>query len=61
MNEIKEILIQVYAYARFPRSLNALGKFLSLLKERKADGVVDIKGKESSPFPKSDQSLKDGT
>jgi alkylhydroperoxidase/carboxymuconolactone decarboxylase family protein YurZ len=27
INEIKEVLIQLYAYAGFPRSLNALGAY----------------------------------
>ncbi|KJS29540.1 MAG: hypothetical protein VR64_20520 [Desulfatitalea sp. BRH_c12] len=28
VNEIKEILVQLYAYAGFPRSLNAIGTFM---------------------------------
>ena len=28
VNEIKEILVQLYAYCGFPRSLNALGCFM---------------------------------
>ena len=28
INEIKEVLIQMYAYCGFPRSLNGLGKML---------------------------------
>ena len=31
VNEIKEILVQLYAYCGFPRSLNALGNFMTLL------------------------------
>src|SRR5688500_2234203 len=32
INEIKEILVQLYAYAGFPRSLNALYNFMDVLK-----------------------------
>ena len=34
VNEYKEILVQVYAYCGFPRSLNALNTFKTLLDER---------------------------
>ena len=30
VNEIKEVLVQLYAYCGFPRSLNALGNFMQL-------------------------------
>ncbi|MBX3238885.1 MAG: carboxymuconolactone decarboxylase family protein [Chitinophagaceae bacterium] len=46
VNEIKEALVQLYAYCGFPRSLNALGTFQSVLSERKAKGIADKKGKE---------------
>ena len=35
INEIKEVIVQLYAYAGFPRSLNALQTFMSVLQERK--------------------------
>ena len=34
VNEIKEVLVQLYAYCGFPRSLNALGSFMALLQGR---------------------------
>lgn len=34
VSEIKEILVQVYAYCGFPRSLNALGTLLTVVKEK---------------------------
>ncbi|MBS1936708.1 MAG: carboxymuconolactone decarboxylase family protein, partial [Bacteroidetes bacterium] len=34
VNEIKEVLVQLYAYCGFPRSLNALGTFMELVDER---------------------------
>lgn len=51
VNEIKEILVQMYAYAGFPRSLNGLFAFMSVLEERKAKGITDETGKEASPLP----------
>ncbi len=44
INEINEILIQSYAYCGFPRSLNAIGTFINIVKERKAKGIKDIQG-----------------
>ena len=34
VNEIKEILVQMYAYCGFPRSLNAINAFLSVINDR---------------------------
>jgi alkylhydroperoxidase/carboxymuconolactone decarboxylase family protein YurZ len=51
INEIKEVLVQVYAYAGFPRSLNAIAIFQSVLDERKARGIDDVEGKAASPMP----------
>jgi len=46
INETKEILVQLYAYTGFPRSLNALGELMKNPKARKARGVTDEQGKE---------------
>ncbi|MEU8821546.1 carboxymuconolactone decarboxylase family protein [Actinoplanes sp. NPDC048796] len=51
VNEIKEILVQLYAYAGFPRSLNALGTFMAVLDERRAHGITDPDGAEPNPRP----------
>ena len=51
VNEYKEILVQVYAYCGFPRSLNALGTFMKLLQNRQNK---DIQGKLPSALPKSE-------
>lgn len=49
VNEISEILVQVYAYAGFPRSLRGIQTFMSLLDERKKQGINDPIGREASP------------
>lgn len=51
VNEMKEILVHLYAYVGFPRSLNALGAFMAVVDERKARGIEDEIGKEASPVP----------
>lgn len=45
INEIKEALVQLYAYCGFPRSLNALNTFKTVLDERKTKGIKDVEGK----------------
>jgi 4-carboxymuconolactone decarboxylase len=51
VNEIKEILVQLYAYAGFPRSLNAINTFMAVMDERQKKGIKDEMGKEASPLP----------
>lgn len=48
ISEAKEILVQLYAYAGFPRSLNALGEFLKVLEARRERGIQDAPGREPS-------------
>ncbi len=52
INEIKEILVQLYAYAGFPRCLNALGAFSETLEARREKGINDIVGNAAGPFPR---------
>ena len=51
VNEIKEILVQMSAYAGFPRSLNGIHTFMAVMDERQAKGIKDEMGKEASPVP----------
>ena len=51
VNEIKEILVQMYAYAGFPRSLNGIHTFMAVMDERQAKGITDEMGKDASPVP----------
>jgi 4-carboxymuconolactone decarboxylase len=61
VNEIKEILVQMYAYAGFPRSLNGIQTFMSVLEERQKTGIKDELGKEAGPLPASQSRLELGT
>jgi 4-carboxymuconolactone decarboxylase len=51
VNEIKEILIQMYAYAGFPRSLSGIQTFMAVMDERQAKGIKDQAGRDATPLP----------
>ena len=61
VNEIKEILIQMYAYAGFPRSLNGINTFMGVLEEREQKGIKDELGREPSSLPANKTSIELGT
>lgn len=62
VNDAKEVLVQVYAYAGFPRSLNALSELMKVLDERKQRGINDAPGREPSrAIPKGDALRAAGT
>ncbi|MEF9387822.1 carboxymuconolactone decarboxylase family protein [Ralstonia solanacearum species complex bacterium KE056] len=48
VDEAKEVLVQLYAYAGFPRSLNALGELLKVVDARRQRGIQDAPGHEPS-------------
>jgi alkylhydroperoxidase/carboxymuconolactone decarboxylase family protein YurZ len=51
VNEIKEVLVQMYAYAGFPRSLSGIQTFMGVMDERRSKGIRDETGKEATPVP----------
>ena len=51
ISETKEVLVQLYAYAGFPRSLNALSLLMKVVEERAARGIEDVPGREPGPVP----------
>jgi alkylhydroperoxidase/carboxymuconolactone decarboxylase family protein YurZ len=48
INEIKEELVQLYAYCGFPRSLNGISTFKKVVEERKAKNIHDVTGKQAT-------------
>jgi alkylhydroperoxidase/carboxymuconolactone decarboxylase family protein YurZ len=48
IGEAKEILVQLYAYAGFPKSLNALGELMNVVEARQQRGIQDAPGREPS-------------
>ena len=62
INETKEILVQLYAYTGFPRSLNALSALMKVVEARKQHGIKDVEGKEPiAPIPVGDELRRVGT
>ncbi len=57
VSEAKEILVQLYAYAGFPKSLNALGELLKVTQERRQRGIQDAPGREPSRAPSTGNEL----
>ncbi|WP_394675634.1 carboxymuconolactone decarboxylase family protein [uncultured Sphingobacterium sp.] len=49
-NQIKESIIQLYAYAGFPRSIRGLQTLMAVLEERKTKAINDPTGPEASPI-----------
>jgi 4-carboxymuconolactone decarboxylase len=60
INEIKEVQIHLYAYAGFPRALNGLTTLMSVVEARKAKGITDPVGQETSSLPDDKNSLEAG-
>jgi quercetin dioxygenase-like cupin family protein len=50
VNEIKEVLVHLYAYCGFPRSIQGLNTLMAVLEARKAQGIMDEMGRAASPI-----------
>ncbi|AIF50300.1 carboxymuconolactone decarboxylase family protein [Pelosinus sp. UFO1] len=61
VNEIKEVLVQMYAYTGFPRSLNGISTFMTVMEEREGKGIKDELGREANPLPAGKSSIERGT
>lgn len=61
VSDCKEILVQMYAYAGFPRSLNALAELMRVLQTRKDQGIEDAPGRDPGPVPEGAALLAAGT
>ncbi len=62
ISDAREVLVQLYAYAGFPRSLNALTELKDVVESRRARGIEDAPGSEPShPALKGDALLAAGT
>ena len=61
INAIKEVLVQTYAYAGFPRSLNALSALMDVVNKRREAGKKDEQGKDASPVHTDKTMLEVGT
>lgn len=61
VNQAKEVLVHLYAYTGFPRSLNALNTLNALVQERQAAGIADEQGAEATPLDPAVDRLARGT
>jgi 4-carboxymuconolactone decarboxylase len=62
VSDATEVLVQVYAYAGFPRSLNALNELMRVLDTRQQRGIRDAPGRAPErPIPRGDALLAAGT
>ncbi len=62
ISDVREVLVQLYAYAGFPRSLNALGELMKVVASRKVRGIDDAPGQAPSrDIPKGKALLAAGT
>jgi 4-carboxymuconolactone decarboxylase len=62
ISEAKEVLVQLYAYVGFPRSLNALGELMNVVDARKQRGLQDAPGRDPGrPIPSGDELVAAGT
>jgi len=60
VNEIKEVLVHLYAYCGFPRSIRGLQTAMAVLDERKKKGITDKPGKEASPITRTENKYERG-
>jgi len=60
INEIKEALVQLYAYSGFPRSLNAINTLMAVVNERKEKGIKDKEGIAGSVIKKYEDRYEQG-
>lgn len=61
ISDCKEVLVQLYAYAGFPRSLNALSTCMQVLDARRQRGLIDPPGRDPAPVPSGPALLAVGT
>lgn len=48
INEIKEVIVHLYAYCGFPRSIRGLQTFMEVLEDRSSRGIHDESGPDAS-------------
>ncbi len=60
VNEIKEVLVHLYAYCGFPRSIRGLQTFIEVLNERKTKGIIDKQGNEATPIKEAGNKYERG-
>lgn len=60
INEIKEVLVHMYAYCGFPRSIRGLNTLIAVVEERQAKGIQDEVGWEATPQQEGEDKYEKG-
>jgi len=60
VSQIKEVLVHLYAYCGFPRSIRGLQSFMEVLDDRSSNGLKDEEGKNASPINPSESKYARG-
>lgn len=60
VNEIKEVLVHLYAYCGFPRSIQGLNTFMAVLDERQKTGIREAAGREATPVTSNESKYERG-
>jgi len=60
INEIKEVLVHLYAYCGFPRSIRGLQTFMEVIDDRKAKDINDKMGNDTSPIDQTGNKYERG-
>lgn len=62
VSDVREVLVQLYAYVGFPRSLNAINRLMAVVDARAQRGIEDAPGNApGTPIPTGDALLAAGT
>ncbi len=60
INEIKEVLVHLYAYCGFPRSIRGLQTLMTVVEDRQAQGIQDEVGREATPQDEGEDKYEKG-
>ena len=60
INETKEVLVHLYAYCGFPRSIHGLQTLMTVVEDRQAQGIQDEVGREATPQQEGEDKYKEG-
>jgi alkylhydroperoxidase/carboxymuconolactone decarboxylase family protein YurZ len=60
INETKEVLVHLYAYCGFPRSIRGLQTLMTVVEDRQAKGIQDEIGREATPQDEGEDKYEKG-
>ena len=60
INESKEVLVHLYAYCGFPRSIRGLQTLMTVVEDRQAKGINDEVGREAPPQDEGEDKYEKG-